>query len=133
MKRAIVLAFTAMAISFVGLLVLRFLRDPIRESNFDLIRVGASEKEVETMLGRPADRECHPWDGVEEVANEDGPLARTDVEWEKTWQARSGAAIVIRFDKGERVCGKQFWQKPNFDGLPPARWSLEWLRFWEWL
>ncbi len=36
--------------------------DAVTPENFDRIKLGMSEREVEDILGRPADREYHPWD-----------------------------------------------------------------------
>src|SRR5262249_53318271 len=94
------------------------IRDRITSDNSDRIQLGMTEGEVESILGRPADRQYHPWDISVGLA----PAPGTDPEWEKMWVGQKKrqfpffwietespqAVILVHFDVNGKVSKKGF-------------------------
>lgn len=75
--------------------------DSVTPKICDRIEVGMTEDQVRFLIGRPADREFHPWDIMPYL-----PPAQS-TEWEKLWIGGSGA-IIVDFDAKGLVCNKAF-------------------------
>ncbi len=66
------------------------------------IQLGMTERQVETLLGRPADRQYHPWDIAVLLA----PAPGTEPEWEKLWIGNNGTVMIVQFNAEGKVCNK---------------------------
>jgi hypothetical protein len=78
--------------------------DPISSKNYERIRLGMTDGEVQAVLGGPADRQYHPWD----VAVFLPPAPGTSPEWEKMWLGKDKSVIIVHFDSDGKVCNKTF-------------------------
>jgi hypothetical protein len=88
------------------------------------IHIGMSETQVQDIIGRPADKEYHPWDIVVFMT----PAPGSSPEWEKMWLGKEWM-ILVQFDSDHRVCQVGCLDK-DFD-RPPARSVSRFL--WRWL
>jgi outer membrane protein assembly factor BamE (lipoprotein component of BamABCDE complex) len=70
----------------------------------DRIQLGMTERQVESILGKPADRQYHPWDVFIFLA----PAPGTSPEWEKMWIGEKEAVIIVHFDANGKVSNKAF-------------------------
>jgi hypothetical protein len=95
-----VICLLAVGISLVGF---GLFRDPI---NYARIRSGMTEREVETIMGKPADRKYHPWDIVVFLQ----PPPDVDLEWEMVWEGEE-RLILVQFDTEGKMCGKGYIDK----------------------
>lgn len=102
------------------------LRDPINPWAERRIRVGMTEPEVKTILGRPADRAHHPWD----IAVFMPPAPGSSTEWEKAWVG-SEWVILVHFDKAGKVLKSGYGDK-DFDNPPPRTVSRQLWRLLGW-
>ena len=100
-------------------------RGAINPRNCARIQIGMTEREVEEILGRPADREYHPWDITTFVR----PTPGTEPEWEKAWSEQLWS-VFVHFDAQGRVCGKGYMET-DFDN-PPNGILFSVRRFLQW-
>jgi hypothetical protein len=75
----------------------------ITSENSWRIELGMSEPEVESILGKPADRQYHPWDVSVRLASRPGEHP----EWEKIWESDNGS-IIVHFDAQGRVSNRAY-------------------------
>jgi hypothetical protein len=112
-----VVGVTAIAVFWLGT------ERELGREDVEQVRIGMSEAEVEQTMGRPADREHHPWD----VAVWLPPRAGTYPDWEKAWDARQGT-ILVHFDARGAVCERGFMALETTEG-PVAQATPNPLRF----
>jgi hypothetical protein len=110
-KTLIVLTLVVCALC-VGVIFLNWPRGAINPRACARIQIGMTEREVEGILGRPADREYHPWD----IATFVRPTPGTDPEWEKAWSEQLWS-VFVQFDAQGRVCAKGCMET-DFDNPP---------------
>lgn len=92
------------------------LRDPVNPLAASRLRAGMTEAKVQAVLGRPADREYHPWD----IAVFMPPDPGTSPEWEKAWEGQEWV-VLVHFDDAGRVI-KAWCGDKDFDaGSPPPQ------------
>jgi hypothetical protein len=66
------------------------LQPGVTAANAKRIRVGMAEQEVESLLGRPADRYYHPWDVMPFLKRAPG----SEPEWEQCWSGDEGYIFI---------------------------------------
>lgn len=102
-KRSIWLGIGGIAVAGSLLALAIIPRDPLRPETVADIRLGMTESEVESVLGRAADYEYDPGDIVGSMP----PVAGTDPVWERVWIGPRGA-VIVHFDARGVVCGRGF-------------------------
>jgi hypothetical protein len=77
----------------------------VTSEDCDRIQLGMTERQAESILGRPADRQYHPWDISVALA----PAPGTSPEWEKMWIGpKKQSFILVHFDASGKVINKAF-------------------------
>ena len=77
----------------------------VTSEDCDRIQLGMTERQVESILGKPADWQYHPWDISVGLA----PAPGTSPEWEKMWIApKEQSFILVHFDAKGKVINKGF-------------------------
>lgn len=122
-RRTLIVGVFLFLASATGICYWLLVSDPINPWAKNRIRIGMAESEVSSILGRPADREYHPWD----ISVFMQPAAGLSPEWEKMWVGQEWM-ILVQFDAAGKVtqvgCGDKDFDNPPPNSVSRQLWRL---------